>query len=185
ATAIGAVNTVHRAPDGTLTGDNVDGVGFVNGLKAAGLAPKGMRVAQVGAGGAGRAIAFALAEAGARSIAIFNRTAEKAQSLAAAVQRAHPSCAAIAGTDLAADLVVNTTTLGMKENDPLPADPSDYGADTAFADVIMSPAETAILAAARALGRRTVLGREMLFGQMTAACAIWQLAADTAQGAPA
>ncbi|XWN33445.1 MAG: shikimate dehydrogenase [Devosia sp.] len=185
AEAIGAVNTVRRAADGRLTGDNVDGIGFVNGLRAAGLSPEGMRIAQVGAGGAGRAIAFALAEAGAQSIAIANRTADKAETLAAAVRSVRPNCAVKSGTDPTADLVVNTTTLGLGPDDPLPAEPSDYGTHTAFADVIMSPTETAMLVAARGLGRRTVLGREMLFGQMKAACEVWQLAADDALAATA
>ncbi|MFI5018974.1 MAG: shikimate dehydrogenase family protein, partial [Dongiales bacterium] len=120
AAQVGAVNFVRRSPDGQLTGDNVDGIGFVAGLARNGIAVKGQRVQQIGAGGAGRAIAFALAEAGAGEILLANRSLEKARLLAEAVQAAFPHCRCAAGpADVArADLVANTTSVGMHDGDP-------------------------------------------------------------------
>ncbi len=94
AAQVGAVNFVRRAADGGLTGDNVDGIGFVAGLARNGIAVQGQRVLQIGAGGAGRAIAFALAEAGAGEILIANRSLEKARLLAEAVRPPFPAAAA-------------------------------------------------------------------------------------------
>ena len=66
----GAVNTVRFEPDGRLAGDMFDGVGLVNGARAHGIEPRGARILLVGAGGAGRAIAIALADEGAAAITI-------------------------------------------------------------------------------------------------------------------
>ncbi|WP_412180087.1 shikimate dehydrogenase family protein, partial [Variovorax paradoxus] len=66
AARIGAVNFVRRDAEGRLTGDNLDGRGFVDGLAGQGITLQGRRVLQLGAGGAGRAVAFGIAEAGAR-----------------------------------------------------------------------------------------------------------------------
>jgi shikimate dehydrogenase len=167
ATGIGAVNFVRRNPDGTLLGDNVDGIGFVAGLSRNGVEVAGRRVLQIGAGGAGRAIAFALAEAGASHIAIANRTAGKARALAEAVAAAYPGC----GTSFSApdaagfDLVVNTTSVGMQESDALPADLSRLGAGAVVADVIMAPEVTPLLAEAARRGCHIIRGKEMLLDQ--------------------
>src|SRR3546814_13874732 len=83
---------VRRDPDGRLTGDNVDGAGFVDGLRHSDITLSGKRVLQIGAGGAGRSIAFSVAEAGAAALGICNRTRDKAVDLAKAVQAAYPAC---------------------------------------------------------------------------------------------
>ncbi|MBP0445359.1 shikimate dehydrogenase [Roseomonas sp. SSH11] len=167
AAGIGAVNFVRREADGTLVGDNVDGIGFVAGLRRNGVEVAGRRVLQLGAGGAGRAIAFALAEAGASRIAIHNRTEDRALALARAVAAAYPACATTAaGPDSAGhDLVVNTTSLGMHEEDALPADLAGLDAGAVVADVIMAPETTPLLEAAAARGCRIIRGKEMLLDQ--------------------
>ena len=181
AQAIGAVNFVRRAADGSLAGDNVDGVGFVAGLARNGVAARGLNVLQIGAGGAGRAIAFALAEAGAARIVIANRSAGKARALAGAVAAAYPACACGAAADAGsvdsgdADLVVNTTSLGMHDGDPLPVDVSALASSAVVADVVMTPEPTALLAAAAARGCRTVKGREMLMDQLRLATAFLEI----------
>jgi shikimate dehydrogenase len=71
---VGSVNFVRRDADGRLTGDNIDGAGFIDSAKANGIDFKSKRVLQIGAGGAGRSIAFSLAGAGAAAIGISNRT---------------------------------------------------------------------------------------------------------------
>jgi len=166
---VGAVNFVRRETDGALAGENVDGLGFVAGLKRNGIEPAGLKVLQVGAGGAGRAIAFALAEAGVSEIALANRSIEKARALAAAVQAAYPRCrcrSAAAEATEETRLVVNATSLGMHEGDALPADLARLPPAAAVADVVMMPETTALLAEAAQRGCRIVRGREMLMDQL-------------------
>ncbi len=168
ARAVGAVNFVRRNADGTLFGDNVDGVGFAAGLAKHGAPVESRRILQIGAGGAGRAIAFALAAAGAASLTIANRSVDKARALAAGVAAAHPACRTAVGTADPAgmDLVVNTTSLGMHDGDQLPLDVERLDRRMTVADVIMSPPVTPLLAAAAARGCPTVGGTEMLLQQM-------------------
>lgn len=164
ATFVGAVNFVRRDEVGTLTGDNLDGAGFVDGLAVSQIALRGQRVLQIGAGGAGRAVAFAIAEAGAAQLCIHNRTQTKAIELAAAVAAASSGCVTYAGgaDPRGFDVVVNTTSAGMHEGDPLPVDTAGLSADTAVVEVIMQPEMTPLLTAAQARGCRIGLGRYML-----------------------
>ena len=168
---VGAVNFVRRNADGTLHGDNVDGLGFVDGLLQAGATLRGARILQAGAGGAGRAIAFALAEAGAATLTIANRSPDKARALAIAVARAHPGCRVEAGDGdpAACDIAVNATSLGMRESDPLPLAADRLSPAAVAAEVVMTPPVTPFLAAAAARGCRTVPGRAMLLAQLQAA----------------
>jgi len=165
---VGAVNFVRRDPDGRLVGDNVDGIGFATGLARHGVEVAGRRVVQAGAGGVGRAIAFALAEAGAASLGIANRDAAKAAALAAAVRAAFPGCDArpAAATARGADVAVNCTSLGMRDGDALPLDLDGIRPGAAVAEVVMTPATTPLLAEADRRGCRTVPGRVMLDEQM-------------------
>lgn len=167
AARIGAVNFVRRDPDGRLTGDNLDAQGFVEGLALDGIGIAGRRVLQSGAGGAGRAVAFGIAEAGASALVIRNRTRARAESLAADVAAAYPGCAVSAGEPDPRDfdLVVNTTSMGMHEGDPSPIDTDRLHAGTDVAEIIMSPAVTPLVAAARARGCRVSLGTSMLDAQ--------------------
>ncbi len=122
---------------------------------------------QLGAGGAGRAVAFGIAEAGARELVIHNRTNARAEALAADVAAAYPGCVARAGTNDPSgfDLVVNTTSMGMHEGDALPLDVAQLAAGTDVAEIIMTPAITPLLAAAQACGCRVSLGTSMLDAQ--------------------
>ncbi|MEO3387968.1 shikimate dehydrogenase [Mesorhizobium sp. CAU 1741] len=165
---IGAVNFVRRNADGSLTGHNIDGEGFLAGLAEHQVAVRDATVLQVGAGGVGRAIAFALAGVGARDIHLVNRDKAKAEELATAI-RARGGKATIhvhASEDdvpaKAFDLVVNATSLGMHDGDPLPLSPSRLGPSTTVAEVIMTPVTTPILAQAQAIGCRTVPGMAMM-----------------------
>lgn len=165
---VGSVNFVRRDPDGRLTGDNLDGAGFVDGLARNDISVKGKRVLQIGAGGAGRSIAFSVAEAGAAALGICNRTRDRAEDLAAAVRAAYPACETfVAGFDPAGfDVVVNTTSVGMKPSDPMPIDPARLSPDMAVADIIMSPAMTPLLIEAEKRGCKLGLGRFMLEEQV-------------------
>ena len=165
---VGSVNFVRRDADGRLTGDNIDGAGFIDGARASGIDFKGKRVLQIGAGGAGRSIAFSIAAAGAAALGIANRTAAKARDLAQAVRAAYPHCDAFAAQPVASGYhaVVNTTSLGMKPDDPLPTDPSHLTPDMTVSEIIMSPEMTPLLLEAQKRGCRVSLGKTMLEHQV-------------------
>lgn len=168
ARAIGAANVIRRTAGGRIAADMLDGAGFVAGLKAGGVDPKGMAAHLTGAGGAANAIAFALAEAGVARLTLANRTRAKAEELAARIAAAFPGLAVAVGTEDPSghDLIVNGTTLGMAPGDALPVDGARLKPGMVVAEVIMEPAETALLAAARVKGCRTHPGRPMLDHQL-------------------
>lgn len=165
---VGAVNCVRREADGTMIGDMLDGIGFVAGLKASGFDPSAKRVFLAGAGGAARAIAFALADAGIEALTISNRTQAKADDLVRRVSASYPKIA-MQGDRAAideADLIVNATVLGMKPEDALPLDAGRLRSGQTAAEVIMEPATTAFLKKARAKGCRVHGGLPMLQSQI-------------------
>ncbi len=165
ARAIGAANLL-LFEDAGIVADNTDAIGFLTGLEAArGTAAAEDLVLILGAGGAARAAAFALTQAGGRRVVIANRTQTAAEQLAKAF-----GAAAVAWdrrTEVAADaaLIVNATSLGMSGQPPLPLDLSQ-ARDTAIVyDLVYAPLETPLLAAARRRGLRAVDGLDMLIGQ--------------------
>lgn len=165
---VGSVNFVRRDADGRLFGDNLDGVGFIDGARQSGIDFSGKRVLQLGAGGAGRSIAFSIAASGAKALGLANRTAARAADLAKAVQAAFPGCEAFVASAEAKgfDAVVNTTSLGMKQGDALPVDPAHLTSAMSVSEIIMSPEMTPLLQAARAKGCRISLGKSMLENQV-------------------
>lgn len=166
--AIGSINTIRRLPDGRLEGDMFDGTGFVSGLVAQGHDPRGRRVLLLGAGGAAGAIAFALAQGGVAHLAVANRTASKAQDVLDRVQPSFPDVDFALGSADAAgyDIIVNATSLGMKESDPLPLDAASLRPGQLVAEIIMKPEMTALLQTARSAGCRIHLGKHMLDEQV-------------------
>lgn len=169
ARAVGAVNIIRREDDGSLTGDVLDGRGFVAGLAASGIALRGKALYLAGAGGAASAIAFAVAAAGIRSITLANRSREKAQELGRRLSLLHPGLpVAFGGADPAGhEIVVNGTSLGMRPDDPLPLDAGGLSAGTVVAEVVMEPALTPLLAQARQRGCTIHYGKPMLDHQLT------------------
>lgn len=177
ARAIGAVNTiVHR--EGRLIGDNTDAAGFVRSLREeGGFEPQGRRLVLLGAGGAARAIAAALAWEGAASIAVHNRGLERAERLAAHLGspvRAFPlTTEALAATLPSAECVVNTTSAGLREGEtPLPAGVA-LPPGALVVDIIYNPPRTRFLREAEAAGARTLGGLGMLVYQAAASFTIW------------
>jgi len=183
AQAIGAVNTIRVEADGTLLGDNTDAPGFVADLRDHGVDPAGQRVLVLGAGGSARAVVYGLAAAGSRAITICNRTLDKANSLAAEMQTLFPTClilaadfpGPLAALSAAADLVVNSTSLGMTPHvDGLP-----WATDVAFRpsqtvyDLIYNPPQTRLLQKATADGAPAIGGLGMLIWQGAIAFEIW------------
>ena len=174
---IGAVNTIVVEEDGTLSGFNNDGNGFIQSLKDARSdwrADAGP-ILLLGAGGASRAVVVALLESGARQIRITNRTPEKAQAVAdefgSAITTVAWSERAAALADVA--LLVNCTDRGMIGKDALEIDLSRLSPATLAADLIYTPLETPFLAEARARGCLTVNGLGLLLNQARLAFKAW------------
>ncbi|HEV8389121.1 MAG TPA: shikimate dehydrogenase [Dongiaceae bacterium] len=165
---VGSVNFVRRDADGRLIGDNIDGAGFVDGAQESGIDFKGKRVLQIGAGGAGRSIAFSVAGAGAAAIGISNRTEAKARGLAHAVRAAYPNCEAFAAQADASgyDSVVNASSVGMKPEDPLMIDPTHLAPGMTVSEIIMAPEMTPLLLEAQKRGCKISLGKTMLEHQV-------------------
>ena len=167
---IGALNALRREADGSWTGDMFDGAGFVRGVERKGERLRGRRVALFGAGGAGSAIAYALAEAGAKSIAIIDPEPGRAVTLVEKLRAAFPNCALATATATPADvdMVVNASPVGMKPDDGMPADIGALGADTLVGDVVISATPTPVIQHAIMSGCAWVNGRDMHAGQVDA-----------------
>ena len=165
---LGAVNTLIFGPGGTIEGRNTDAFGFAENLRDGGLAGEGGGTAVVlGAGGAARAVVLALQSLGYGPIRVSNRTAERADALAATLG---PGVEAAAWAERAAALagaalLVNATSLGMTGQPALDLPLDDLPAGAAVTDIVYTPLETPLLAAARSRGCRTVDGLGMLLHQ--------------------
>ncbi len=183
ATRIGAVNTIVNQ-DGRLLGSNTDALGFINSLQSeAGVSAAGLNVVLVGAGGAARAAAYALADAQAGTLAIANRTVERAESLSDELGRTGVETAAfgIADPDFLsacerADLIVNSTSVGMlhgpaEGESPIPASVISPGC--VVYDMVYNPPNTPLLTAAEKAGAKAVGGLPMLVYQGAAAWTRW------------
>ena len=170
ATRIGAVNTLDFGEEG-VTGHNTDAVGVTRAFEHHDV-PLDGRAVVVGAGGAGRAAAFALADEGIE-VAIANRTVETAHELAANVDGASGhGFDELDGLLADADLLVNATSVGM-ESDESPVPGGALHGDLAVLDAVYSPIETRLLRDARTAGATTVDGGWMLLYQGVAAFERW------------
>lgn len=165
AAAIGAVNTV-VVKDGGLTGHNTDTTGFARAVSPL-LAPSGNAVAVIGAGGVGKAIAFALASLDVADLRIFDSEIARAEKLATLLAR--QGGARVAGSvedalDGATGLV-NGTPVGMLPNRGMPVPATLLHDELWVADAVYSPLITPLLAAAQAKGARIMTGRELAIYQ--------------------
>jgi shikimate dehydrogenase len=162
---LGVVNTVRRNADGTWHGDMLDGLGFIAGINGAGCQPAGKRALQVGAGGAGTAIAAALLEAGVSLLAIHDLDAQRRDALIAMLRTKHGDKVQIGSPDPTGfGLVVNASPAGMKSTDPYPMSVEKLTSSMFVADVITAPEVTPLLEAARRLGCGTQTGIGMFNG---------------------
>ena len=170
ASRIGALNALRRETDGTWTGDMFDGAGFVRGAAQKGEVLRGRRVALFGAGGAGSAIACELATAGVASLTIIDPQAERAGALARTLRDAFPDCRIEAATAVPRDtnMIVNASTVGMREADGMPGEIGALTPETLVGDVVIAEAPTAIIRHAMRHGCRHVSGRDMFAGQSDA-----------------
>lgn len=172
-----AVNTLW-VEDGCIHGDNTDELGFIASLDQA-LGSDWDReirtVLVLGAGGAARAVIAGLLDRGLERVMIANRTLARAQDLAASDRNRIEALAwdEIAGALSGADILVNTTSLGMTGQPPLNLDLAGLPDHAAVADIVYVPLETPLLAAARRRGLRAVDGLGMLLHQAAPGFARW------------
>ncbi|ELZ32055.1 shikimate dehydrogenase [Halorubrum tebenquichense] len=175
---IGAVNTVDYGPvrEGDADrprGHNTDAAGVTRALEHHDVTVDGRDALVVGAGGAGRAAAFALADAGA-AVHVANRTAERAVELAEAVPDATGGgLDDLADRVAAADLLVNATSVGMESPDETPVPAAHLHGDLAVLDAVYAPIETRLLREAADAGATTVDGAWMLLYQGVEAFEVW------------
>lgn len=170
AAALRSVNTVTFLEGGRVRGDSTDGAGFVASLRDAGCDPAGITVLLLGAGGAARAVAVALDDAGARVL-----VAARRPKAAAAVAGAEPvAWRERESVSRQVALVVNATPIGMgaagHADDELPVAPV---AGVTYAELVYHPLETPLLRAARAAGAQAVDGLGMLVHQAALQVELW------------
>lgn len=177
--SIGAINTVFRGEKGELIGTNTDAGGFYGPIADLPLA--GETAVVIGAGGAARAVLFALAQADIGETVILARNALKAAGLLAHFGlkgRVLPMDARLPE----AALLVNASPLGMKGQEPLDLNLSELPEHALVYDLVYAPIETALLKAARARELETVDGLEMLVGQAAIAFELFFGAAPPQDG---
>jgi shikimate dehydrogenase len=183
---LNSVNTIHHK-DGKLLGYSTDGIGAFRALKENKADPQGKRVLIFGAGGAARAIAYALIQE-ADELVVLNRTVSEAERLAETLKRKFNKkiiFGSLSPKDIEekirdSDILLNTTSVGMKPNinQSLIA-PNNLKSDLTVMDIVYNPCETQLVKDAKAIGAKVVSGVEMLIYQGAAAFEIW-----TGQQAP-
>lgn len=183
AVAMGAVNTVRFDP-GETCGFNTDGPGFEAAVSEAFDIPlAGLEILIAGAGGgAGGALAAHCARIGVKRLVLANRSLEKIETLAERIRADRPGLAVetlalgdprLPETARACRLLVNASSVGLKEDDPSPLPPDSFAPDQFVFDTIYQPPLTAFLAAARHAGARTANGSSMLLHQGVHAFRLW------------
>jgi len=167
ARSVGAVNVARREAGGRWRGAMFDGYGCILGMLWLGVDPKGRNSLLIGAGGAGRAIAFALVEAGVTRLVIADRDERRASSLVGALRSAAPLCDVRPGPADAHgfDLIINASPLGMLPEDPSPVDMGRLDATATVVDITLGAAPSALLTAAAGRGCQVQDGRALHDGQ--------------------
>ncbi len=177
ATAIGAANTLSFAPDGTIAAENTDAPGLLAALPRS---PRGLRALVLGAGGSARAAVWALREAGAADVAIWNRTAERAETLAREL-----GVRAVRAPETA-DLLINCTSVGLQTRAGIERSATEaealnqlgltfdqIGEYSYVIDMVYRSGSTPLLAAASKHGAHIVDGLEVLVAQGALSFRIW------------
>ena len=164
-----SVNTIYRE-NGEVVGDNTDIGGFKLSIKHIDYNVENKTVLILGAGGVVSSIIIALEEMGASKIILSNRTKEKAERL----QKQHPKVEIVDwGEIVDFDMIINATSLGLKDSDEIKIDYSKIGENKLFYDVIYNPSPTKFLSKAKELGHQTENGKMMFVYQAQEAFTLW------------
>lgn len=171
---LGAVNTVQFAGGETI-GHCTDGYGFLKALEeSSGRGVAGEAIHVLGTGGAGRAVALTCARAGAKSISLFDIDPVRPKNVAAEIQKQFPAVTVTVGGDpKQADVVIQSTPVGMKKDDKSPLGPESFRQGQRAYDLVYMYPETGFMAAARAAGATAINGLGMLLHQGARAFQIW------------
>jgi shikimate dehydrogenase len=174
---VGAANTV-KNEDGKFCAYNTDVLGFIKPLRQRGIDFSGFEVTILGAGGAARAIAVALAgERGIANINIVNRNTDRSKELANLLKKLGLEASIVSSDNIQniaskSNLIINTTPLGMKDEQSL-IKSSSIRKDAIVYDIVYKPINTNLLESARTAGAKVVYGYEMLLEQAIASFKIW------------
>lgn len=171
AAALGAVNTIDFSTRGEARGYNTDVDGVSRALASRGVSLSDADAVVLGAGGAGRAAAWALAEAGA-SVTVVNRTVSRAETVAALVDGRATGLDDLGDVVRNSTVLVHTTTVGM-ESDRSLVPPEALHANLTVLDAVYRPLQTRLLRDAKAAGATTIDGARMLLYQGAAAFEHW------------
>ncbi|HXW19594.1 MAG TPA: hypothetical protein VEK35_03730 [Roseiarcus sp.] len=165
---VGAINAMTQDRRGKWVGDIFDGIGCVEAFRRHNLEFKGRRVMLIGAGGAGRAIGVAIAHQGPSSIRIYDIDEQRAVDLARTIASVDPKISAVVGTpDVGnVDFLLNASPVGMLSDPRAPIEARQIPSEVVVFDAIVKPEITKLLAIAQQSGCRTILGREMMRGQI-------------------
>ena len=159
-------NVMRRDPGGRWHGDMTDGGGFTDALKRSDFDSRAKRALQVGAGGAGSALALSLCMEGVGALSLCDTDTAKRDALIVRLARHGHKVTAVDKADPTGhDLVVNATPAGMRDGDPLPVDVAKLDGKMFVADIITMPLLTPLLAAAQARGCGTQNGQDMFNAQ--------------------
>ncbi len=165
---VGAINALGRGAGEGWRGDIFDGIGCVEAFRRRGIALTGRRLLLLGAGGAGSAIGVALASEAPASLRVHDVDTARAETLVATIARAFPALAVSAGAPQldGVDVLLNATPAGMLDDARLPIAVAALPRAMVVFDAIVKPETTPLLALAERCGCTTVLGREMMRGQI-------------------
>jgi shikimate dehydrogenase len=177
--AVGAVNTLHRE-NGLVIGSNTDIRGFIEAIREKGINSRGLSATILGAGGAAKSVAYALAEAGAIKLGIFNRSLGAASRLALEISQNRPVDVRADRTptkeDLEeSDLLINCTPVGMAGHsiDESPLEQSKLSSGLVVMDLVYNPLYTRLLREAQDAGCKTIDGVGMLVYQGAVGFELW------------
>ncbi len=165
---VGAINALARSSDGRWRGEIFDGLGCVEALRRHDVALRGRRVMLIGAGGAGAAIAAAVASERPASLTVFDIDGERARLTAERVARANAGVSVQPGAPRVhdVDVLLNASPAGMLDDARLPFPIDAIRRDVVVLDAVVKPEQTPLLALAERCGCVTVRGREMMRGQI-------------------
>ena len=164
-----SVNTIYKKKD-KIVGDNTDVIGFKYALQHIKYSVKGKKIFILGAGGVTSSIIFALKQMEASAIMLSNRTKEKAENL----KKIYPDLDLIKWGDIKNfDMIINATSLGLKENDKIPINYDEIGSGKFFYDVIYNPKKTNFLSEAEKRDNQIENGKMMFVYQAQSAFEMW------------
>jgi shikimate dehydrogenase len=164
-----SVNTIYKENEKTV-GHNTDIGGFELALQSINYKLKNKKVFILGAGGVVSSIILALKKIGASKIMIANRTKKKAEDL----KKKYPNIEILNWGEIPSfDMIINATSLGLKNEDEIKVNYADIGSNTLFYDIIYNPKQTKFLSKAKEFGNKTENGKMMFIYQAHQAFALW------------